>query len=119
MEFRVEISAQAESDADAILEWLTAQHAGEAGERWFNALKAAIASLANFPKRCPLAPEAARFPFEVRQLLYGRKPHTYRILFTITDDTVYLLHIRHGPAPRSTLFLDRPRGLLTLMPQRF
>jgi hypothetical protein len=34
------------------------------------------------PKRCPLAPENASVPFEMRQLLYGRKPHFYRILFT-------------------------------------
>jgi plasmid stabilization system protein ParE len=56
----------------------------------------AIASLATFPKRCPIAPESARFPFEVRQLLYGRKPHVYRILFTIENNTVNVLHIRHG-----------------------
>lgn len=56
----------------------------------------AIASLATFPKRCPLAPETVSFPFEVRQLLYGRKPHVYRILFTIEGDTVNVLHIRHG-----------------------
>jgi plasmid stabilization system protein ParE len=59
-------------------------------------LQGAIASLAEFPKRCPLAPENSAFPFEVRQLLYGKKPHTYRILFTIEGQTVYVLHIRHG-----------------------
>jgi hypothetical protein len=37
-----------------------------------------------FPERCPIAPENARFNFEVRQLLYGRKPHLYRILFTMS-----------------------------------
>jgi hypothetical protein len=42
------------------------------------------------------APETARFPFEVRQLLYGRKPHVYRILFTIEGERVKILHIRHG-----------------------
>ena len=48
----------------------------------------------------PLAPESSRFPFEVRQLLYGRKPHVYRILFTIEGDTVHVLHIRR---PRQQL----------------
>jgi hypothetical protein len=33
---------------------------------------------------------------EVRQLLYGRRPHTYRILFTIEGDVVQVLHIRHA-----------------------
>jgi plasmid stabilization system protein ParE len=83
MAFRVETSAQAASDAREILEWLLSHHAGETGLRWFF-------------KRCPIAPESARFPFEVRQLLYGRKPHVYRILFTIENNTVNVLHIRHG-----------------------
>jgi len=96
MTFRVETTAQAERDGEAILVGLLAQDAGDSGIRWFLALEEAIASLATLPKRCPLAPENARFPFEVRQMLYGRKPHVYRILFTIDEDTVYVLHIRHG-----------------------
>jgi plasmid stabilization system protein ParE len=96
MAFRVETSAQAESDADAILEWLLSRHAGQAGIRWVLALEEAIESLTAFPERCPLAPESARFPFEVRQLLYGRKRHVYRILFAIDGETVNVLHIRHG-----------------------
>ena len=103
MTFRVELSAQAESDAEAILDWLQSQHAGETGIRWFLALEEAINSLARFPERCRLAPESARFPFEVRQLLYGRKPHVYRILFTIEGQAVNVLHIRHArrrPIPK-------------------
>jgi plasmid stabilization system protein ParE len=66
MTFRVETTAAVEQDADAILDWLLSQHAGETGIRWFVALQDAIASLAEFPERCPLAPESAVFPFEVR-----------------------------------------------------
>jgi plasmid stabilization system protein ParE len=96
MVFGVETSARAAEDADLILEWLVSQHAGDTGVRWFLALEDAIASLVNFPQRCPLAPENSEFPFEVRQLLYGRKPHVYRILFTIEGETVHVMHIRHG-----------------------
>lgn len=96
MAYRVEVSAQAESDAAAILEWLLSQHAGETGLRWFFAMEDAIASLSTLPERCPLAPETGRFPFEVRQLFYGHKPHVYRILFTVEGDTVNVVHIRHG-----------------------
>ena len=96
MAFRVEISAQAERDADAILGWLLSQHTGQAGIDWFLALDDALASLAEFPERCPIAPENARFNFEVRQLLYGGNPHLYRVLFTIEADTVHVLHIRHS-----------------------
>ncbi len=96
MTFRVETTAAAEQDADAILDWLLSEGAGETGMRWFAALQDSIASIAEFPARCPIAPENEVFPFEVRHLLYGRKPHVYRILFTIEDETVYVLHIRHG-----------------------
>jgi plasmid stabilization system protein ParE len=96
MIFRVETSAAAECDAEAILEWLMSQGAGHAGIEWFLELERAVESLALFPERCALAPERSRFPFEVRQLLYGRKPHIYRILFTVEGDSVMILHIRHG-----------------------
>jgi plasmid stabilization system protein ParE len=96
MTFRVEITLTAEQEGNEILSWLLSEHAGETGLRWFEALQDAIASLGEFPNRCPLAPENTVFPFEVRQLLYGKKPHVYRILFTIENQTVFVLHIRHG-----------------------
>jgi plasmid stabilization system protein ParE len=96
MAYRVETTARAERDADNLLSRLIAQQAGETGLRWFEGLEKAITTLADMPERCSLAPENTHVPFEVRQLLYGRKPHIYRILFTIEGDTVYVLHIRHG-----------------------
>jgi hypothetical protein len=97
MAFRVETSEAFEHEVEALLEWLTSsRNAGETDVRWFLALREAVESLSMFPARCPVAPENASFPFEVRHLLYGRKPHLYRILFTIEGETVYVLHLRHG-----------------------
>jgi plasmid stabilization system protein ParE len=96
MAFRVEYSAEAEADLDSILEWLISQYAGEAGLRWFEGLEEAVASLSKMPLRCPLAPENKRFTFEVRHLLYGHKPHVYRIIFTIEGERIVILHIWHG-----------------------
>jgi plasmid stabilization system protein ParE len=96
MAYRVETTARAERDADRLLGWLRAQRAGETGLRWFLGLEKAIDSLAEMPERCALAPENERVPFEVRHLLYGRRPNVYRILFTIEGGTVYILHICHG-----------------------
>ncbi len=36
------------------------------------------------------------FGFEVRQLIHGRKPRFYRVLFTVEDDSLVVLNIRHG-----------------------
>ena len=66
------------------------------GCRLFDGLVAAIDSLSQFPLRCLLAPEDREFSFEVRHLLYGRRPHIYRILFTVEGDVAHVLHIRHG-----------------------
>jgi plasmid stabilization system protein ParE len=107
MVFLVETTPESEHDAEAILEWLYSQHAGDTGIRWFLALEDAIASLATSPARCPLAPENADSPFEVRHLLYGCRPHVYRILFTIDGSTVTVLHIRHGR--RQSAFPHWPR----------
>lgn len=96
MAFRVKQTPQADQDLDTILDWLIERQAGEAGLRWFRKLRKEIESLSELPQRCPLAPENKEFPFDVRQLLYGRKPHLYRVLFTIAGDTVVVLHIRHG-----------------------
>lgn len=67
MDFRVEISDQAKRGIAAICDWLRAQQAGDTGERWFLALRAAIASLAKFPSRCHLAPENQDSPVELRR----------------------------------------------------
>jgi plasmid stabilization system protein ParE len=100
MIFRVETTAQAERDGEAILDWLLAQQAGDSGIRWFLALEEAIASLATLPKRCPIAPENEHFSLRSSTVALRSKPHVYRILFTIDKDTVYVLHIRHGRRQR-------------------
>jgi plasmid stabilization system protein ParE len=57
MAFLVELTAEAEREADAVLGWLLAHNAGDAGIHWFSALEDAMASLSEFPERCALAPE--------------------------------------------------------------
>src|SRR5688572_12804946 len=55
-----------------------------------------FASLSALPTRCPISAESRDSPVEVRQLLYGRKPHVYRILFAVDGDSVQVLHVRHA-----------------------
>ena len=96
MNFRVELTDQAKHDIVAIYAWLQTQDAGEAGARWLVSLREAINSLDALPGRCRVAPESRESLGEIRQLLYGRRPHVYRILFTINDEAVHVLHVRHG-----------------------
>ena len=96
MAFRVEITEAAQAEADEILNWLAVNHAGDAGLSWFRALSDSIASLSTNPHRCGASLLSSLSKVATRQLYYGRGAHTYRILFTISGDTVYILHIRHG-----------------------
>jgi hypothetical protein len=48
------------------------------------------------PSRCSLAFENSFFAEEIRQLIYGKGRNTYRILFTVTEDKVQILFVRHS-----------------------
>lgn len=67
-----------------------------ATNQWYCGIVDAIVSLERFPGRCPLAPENASVPYELRQLIYGKRRNAYRILFTIRENRVHVLHIRHS-----------------------
>ena len=95
MTYRVEVTDQAEAEAEEAYLWIL-ERAPEAAARWWNGLDAAILSLEEMPARCRLAPENDEFEEEIRELLYGKRQHRYRILFTIREQTVIVLHIRHG-----------------------
>jgi plasmid stabilization system protein ParE len=75
--------------------WL-AERSPDAAEHWFNRLYDTIGSLEIFPERCPLAPETGFLNVEIRELFHGRRQNKYRILFTIRDAEVHVLHVRHG-----------------------
>ena len=50
------------------------------------------------PLRCPFAAESDKFPEEIRELVYGRRGkriHKHRIIFTVREDAVYVLYVRH------------------------
>jgi hypothetical protein len=62
-----------------------------------------IATLQDKPQRCSLTIEHEIFPEEVRQLLFGKAKNIYRVLFTIRDDTVFALYVRHSSQAPLTL----------------
>ena len=101
MAYRVEIARRAEADLEALYLWVV-ERAPQQGARWFNGLERAVLSLDQHPKRCPVAPESFDPNRPVRVLLYGRKPHAYRIFFTIDDDAdiVRVVHVRRGARQR-------------------
>src|SRR5689334_19654111 len=72
--YPVRIMPRAERDFVALYDALDVEHS-DAAVRWFNGLQRAVFTLEVNPHRCPMTPENKN----LRQLLYGRKPHVYRV----------------------------------------
>ena len=65
-------------------------------------MEEAVYALATYPDRCPMAPEARKLRRELRHLLYGKKPHVYRVIYEVDErrQTVWVLTVRHGARRR-------------------
>ncbi len=48
------------------------------------------------PSRCSLSFENDFSDQEIRQLIYGKGRNIYQIIFTIVDDDVQILFVRHS-----------------------
>jgi len=93
MRYLVRLSSRAIRDLETIYEFIQAQ-ASDAASEWFKSLVETIHSLEQFPERGSSAAENRR----VRQLLFGDRANTYRILYRVDKrrGAVDVLHIRHG-----------------------
>ena len=98
MTYRIVIEPTAEWEIRSAVRWKTENASPTVAARWYNGLIRKIETLRHHPTRCPLAAESDRFDEEIRELLHGRggkRVHRHRILFTIRDDAVHILYVRH------------------------
>src|SRR5579864_5912560 len=93
MPYLVRLTDRALRDLEAIYEFIEAT-TSERAFAWFNELVEAIYSLDRLAERGAAVPESKR----LRQLLFGKRPDTYRIIYTVhkRSRAVNVLHIRHG-----------------------
>jgi plasmid stabilization system protein ParE len=95
MKFEVRVSERAVADIESYRDFIaTKRKAPLSAQRWVDKVFDEIASLANFPRRCPLVPENRQAKYEVRMHVVG----DYVILFNVDDElqTVHILGFRHG-----------------------
>jgi plasmid stabilization system protein ParE len=93
MKFQVLVTERAERELNEATDYI-AKEAPGAAQRWHDGFIACLHSLAVNPTRCSKARENDRFPFDLYQLLFGQR-NSYRAVFTVRDDTVAILSIRH------------------------
>ena len=95
MAYLVELTARAARDLESIYEEIHAEESLPAA-RWFQRLEQAILTLERIPRAWPKAPEAEKVGRPLRHLLYGKKPHVYRVIYEIEESTVRVITVRHG-----------------------
>jgi len=101
MTYLVEFTARAVRDLEILYVKKNAAES-QAAARWYNDLEQAVYALALHPHRCPFAPQTRRAKRKLRHLLYGKKPHVYRIVYEVDEKwrAVWVLAIRHGARRR-------------------
>ena len=95
--FQVVVLPQAEADIEANARWWAVNRSFGQAVRWFDVIHEQLNSLAFLPESHSLSPENDDFSFEIRDKLVGlgSRP-SYRAVFTIADDTVFVLTVRRG-----------------------
>lgn len=63
---------------------------------WYLSIIDAIESLSQLAERCPIAPESDHVSSDIRHLIIG----SYRVLYTVKDNTANVLHLRHSAKQR-------------------
>jgi plasmid stabilization system protein ParE len=93
MAYLVSITSRAERDLVELFARINAE-SSDAALKWYRGLKNDILSLGEHPNRCPVL----RAKDKLRQLLYGRNPHVYRVIYRVLEKQkqVEVLHIRYG-----------------------
>lgn len=97
MAYQVSITVRAERDLAQLYQDINAADSATA-RNWYVGLKRSILSLEELPEPCAVTPENHKF----RHLLYGNKPHVYRVIYRVLEKQrrVDILHIRHGERSR-------------------
>jgi plasmid stabilization system protein ParE len=66
-----------------------------AADEWLAGIRDTILALGAMPEAYPIAPESRDFDLPIRRALYGNATR-WRIDYTVIDDAVQVLHVRHG-----------------------
>ena len=73
-----------------------AANAPQAAGKWLIRLEETVQTLNQNPQRCPHATENDKVAVELRELLFGKRPNVFRIVFTMDGETVRVLRFLRG-----------------------
>src|SRR3569623_75783 len=90
------LDPEACDDVRRIAGFISRRVSPKSAARWQNRIESAIGRLERDAETWPEADEAAELNRTLRCMLHGRRPHVYRILFTINGQMVNVHRIRHA-----------------------
>lgn len=89
--YRVDITRTAERDIETIYGFIARDNPASAAA-WLDTVERNIASLEQWPQRCPIIPEASELAVEYRHLIDA----PYRTIFRVARSTVIIVRVIHG-----------------------
>lgn len=95
MAYHVSMTKKAKIDVSVAESWVL-QISQAALVRWRARFLNALQILETDALRFPPAEEAVEIGKDIRESTFGRWPHLYRILFTIKDQHVLIVRVRHA-----------------------
>lgn len=97
MSYRLIILPQAKADVLRNAEWWARHHSSEQAAHWLDTVQSQLESIVDFPESHSLSAENDEFPYEIRDKLLGlgSRP-SYRAVFAIKDDTIYVLTVQRA-----------------------
>jgi len=90
LHYKVFITANAQSNLEEIIDYIKLDSKSRA-QAWLKSVKDKIISLRTYPRRGRLVPEYEGEK-EIREIIWG----SYRIIYEIDADRIYVLYIYHG-----------------------
>jgi plasmid stabilization system protein ParE len=96
MNYKLILTARAKQDRDRAYDWFNANYSAEFAARWYQGISDTVESIVQNPMHGHKAEENDRFPFELYEWLYGKRRNKHRILYTIENNIVFILSIRHS-----------------------
>jgi plasmid stabilization system protein ParE len=94
MKYEVIVLPSAERDLSHIIEWIF-KRSPQGAETWLARWDEVVLSLTFAPERFSLAAESSDHSVTIQQVIFRtRRGKPYRALFTVRDQTVFILHVR-------------------------
>lgn len=100
MTHQLQILRRALRDIDEKFESLRRHIGRRSASLWRDRLDASLCDLEHHPEVWPLADEAVDLGIELRQVLFGKRRHVYRVLYTFDGTTIHVHRVRHAAQDR-------------------